>query len=134
MSHISKQTIQAVAAKQDALAAQQQEVFYRQMQESFDEAQSVAATRLRFASDLITSFKDAGYAGISNAQEFARQTYVTADALAQEHHRRATADRIAWFTSKGLTPPMAVQDSAKRMGIDVPKPAEVAPKPLVVVD
>lgn len=135
MSHISKQTIQAVAAKQDALTAQQKEVFHRQMQESFDEAQSMAATRLRFAESmakLIFELKTQPGEGPQGPVAFASLVYTVADALAQEHHRLATADRLAWFASKGIEPSMTVLDAAKRHGIEVAKPAEA--KPLVVVD
>lgn len=130
---ISKQTIQAVAAKQDAMAAKQRENFDRMMQESFDEAQAVSATRLQFAHAVADKLMVGGaFLPTSNPDRFADEVFAVADALAQEHHRRATADRLAWFASKGLTPPMQVLDSAKRMGLEVPTPA--APQPIVVVD
>lgn len=133
MSHISKQTIEAVAAKQEAMSAQQREALKAQMQESFDMAQSVAATRLRFAELVAKEFMaDDKWIASTDVLDAAGSIFNWADALAQEHHRRATAERLAWFASKGIEPSMTVLDAAKRHGIEVPR-AE-APKPLVVVD
>lgn len=144
MSHVSKQTLAHVAAKQDAMSAQQKAAYGQMMQESFDEAQSVATTRLQFA-HLVAKERlviptgspvrtvGGGPADHNDNATYAEQVFALADSFAQEHHRRATQERLAWFALKGVQPPMQVADAAKRMGLEVAKP-EATPPSLVVAD